>query len=63
MGNVTLARETNDAVTELLPLWVERTSSEDEFALIARSIVDALLDLKAFTSEFDDLDVKSRTAK
>jgi hypothetical protein len=62
VGAVTLSKRTEALVDELLPLWQAQTKSEDTSALVARSAVNALLDLRAFTSEYDELDLKTRTA-
>lgn len=62
MGAVSLTKQTEEVVAELLPLWQQQTKTEDAAALIARSVIDALLDLKSFSEEFDGIDVKTRTA-
>lgn len=62
MGTVSLTKQTQIAVDQLLPMWQEMTKTEDAAALVARSVIDALLDLRVFAGEFDQLDVKTRTA-
>lgn len=50
-------KKTRDFVDEALPLWQQLTRSEDTRALVARSIVDALLDMKTFVQEYEELDL------
>lgn len=62
MGAVTLTRRTKELVDELLPLWQVETRMETAGAIIAHAAVDALLDLRAIATEFDELDVAERTS-
>lgn len=63
MGAVSLTKQTKLALDSLLPLWTEQTKTENQAALVARSVVDALLDLVIYVDEFDKLDTSKRTER
>lgn len=62
VGAVTLAKNTLVVTDGLLKQWSLVTDTEDASALVARSVIDCLLDLRSLASEFDELDLKARTA-
>lgn len=50
-------------VDSMIGLWQERTRSEDARALIARSVVDALLDARIHAADYQALDAEVRAGR
>lgn len=63
MVTLTLSERTTSLIDELLSDWQTLTKTEDSQALVARSAVNALLDLRSFATEFDEQEAILHPAK